>query len=94
MSYERAQELIRKYLEGTATPEEEALLQSWYLEMARDQPAIAEEPDYSTIGNEILQKLRAEQQGLPIPHQAQPDRPQIGRCRLRRPGPIAPWYSA
>jgi transmembrane sensor len=68
MSYESAQELIRKYLEGTATPEEEALLQSWYLEMARDQPVVAEEPDYSAIGNEILQKLRAEQQDLPIPN--------------------------
>jgi transmembrane sensor len=65
MSYERAQELIRKYLKGTATPEEEALLQSWYLEMARDQPAIPQEPDYSAIGDEILQKLRAEQQALP-----------------------------
>ncbi len=65
MSNERATELIRKYLEGTATPEEEALLQSWYTETARDQPAISEEPDYPAIGAEILQKLRAEQQDLP-----------------------------
>jgi transmembrane sensor len=67
MSYESAQALIKKYLEGTATPEEEALLQSWYLDMARDQPSIPreQEPDYPTIGAEILQKLRAEQQELP-----------------------------
>jgi transmembrane sensor len=98
MSYESAQALIRKYLEGTATPEEEALLQSWYIETARDQPGISEEPDYPTIGNEILQKLRAEQQQLPIPHlaqpdqsrpnqpqpdQAQPDQPQIGEPRAK-----------
>jgi transmembrane sensor len=61
MSNERAKELIKKYLDGNATPDEEALLQSWYLEAARDQPGMADEPDYPKIGDEILQKLRAEQ---------------------------------
>jgi transmembrane sensor len=83
MSYERAQELVKKYLEGSATPEEEALLQSWYVEMAQDQPAIAKEPDYPAIGNDILQRLRAEQQGLPVPHQAQPDQPPLDQPRAK-----------
>ncbi len=79
MSYESAKELIKKYLDGTATQEEEALLQSWYLETARDEPAILQEPDYPTIGAEILQKLRAEQQEprrLDRPQPPTPDQPE------------------
>ena len=67
MSNERAEELIRKYLEGKTTPEEEALLEGWYLEMAADRPEIAAKPDYEKIAAEIWQPLLAVQAGQPIP---------------------------
>ena len=69
MGNERAEELIRKYLEGTATPEEEALLESWYIEAAQNQPEITAVTDYDKIKDEILQPLRAEQEkeGLRVP---------------------------
>ncbi|MBS1665375.1 MAG: FecR domain-containing protein [Bacteroidetes bacterium] len=63
MSNERAEELIRKYLEGIATPEEEALLESWYIEIGQKQPDVASVPDYEKIKNEMLGALRAEQEG-------------------------------
>jgi transmembrane sensor len=75
MGNEKAEELIKKYLAGTTTPEEEALLESWYIMAAQNQPDMAGEPDYPRIGEEILQPLRAEQQDLPIPAQPQPDYP-------------------
>jgi transmembrane sensor len=72
MGNERAEELIKKYLAGTATPEEEALLESWYIEAAQTQPDIAAEPGYPGIGAEILEKLRAEQDGRSKPDQPKP----------------------
>jgi transmembrane sensor len=75
MGNERAEELIKKYLAGTATPEEEALLESWYIEAARTQPDIAAEPGYPGIGAEILEKLRAEQDGQSKPDQPKPKPP-------------------
>ena len=65
MGIEKAEELIRKHLEGTATPEEEALLESWYMEMAQEQPDMPPVADYTAIGEEIMQALRAEQQQFP-----------------------------
>src|SRR4051812_28070304 len=65
MGNEKAEELIRKYLAGTATPEEEALLEAWYISMAKDQPDIQGELDYSKTGEEILRSLRAEQGDAP-----------------------------
>jgi ferric-dicitrate binding protein FerR (iron transport regulator) len=61
MSNEKAEELIRKYLEGTATPEEEALLDSWYMMAAQEQEQMAGSPEYQKIKDEILGSLRAEQ---------------------------------
>jgi ferric-dicitrate binding protein FerR (iron transport regulator) len=65
MGTEKAEELIRKYLEGTATPEEEALLESWYNAAVQSQPEMPGEPDYPGIGQEILGSLRAEQDDQP-----------------------------
>jgi transmembrane sensor len=72
MGNEKAEELIRKYLEGTATPEEEALLDSWYMEMARQQPDMPPVSDYPKIGAEIAQALQTEQT-------AQQDQPKTTR---------------
>ena len=63
MGNEKAEELIKKYLAGTATPEEEALLESWYILAAQNQPEMPGEPDYPKIEAEILEPLRAEQLG-------------------------------
>jgi transmembrane sensor len=62
MGNERAEELIRKYLDGTATPEEVALLESWYIMAAQEQPQMSGAPDYEKIKEEILQPLLAEQE--------------------------------
>jgi transmembrane sensor len=65
MGNERAEELIRKYLAGNATPEEEALLESWYIAAAQEQPDMTGEPANPNIEAEMLESLRAEQQELP-----------------------------
>ena len=65
MGNQQAEILLRKYLEGTATPEEEALLESWYIATAQDQPAMPGEPDYAKMEAEMLEALRAEQQEQP-----------------------------
>ncbi len=70
MGKNRAEELIRKCLEGTTTPEEDALLESWYIAAVQDQPEIPGMPDYARIEDEIWQPLRAEQPGLPKPDQS------------------------
>ena len=46
MGNDKAKELIRKYLEGTATPEEEALLETWYMEAANNAPEMPGISDY------------------------------------------------
>ncbi len=66
MGNEKAEKLLKDYLEGTATPEQEALLESWYIETAQAQPAMAGTPDYTNIEAQILQPLRTEYQTQPI----------------------------
>jgi len=68
MGNEKAEELIRKYLAGAATPEEEALLESWYTLAAQNQPEIPGEPDYPGIEADVLERLRMEQQRQPKKH--------------------------
>jgi transmembrane sensor len=77
MGNERAEELIRKYLAGTATPEEVALLESWYIAAAQEQPDMTGEPAYPNVEAEMLESLRAEQQELPGMGQPGPDQPGI-----------------
>jgi transmembrane sensor len=73
MGTEKAEELIRKYLEGTATPDEEAMLESWYNAAMQSQPEMPGEPDYPRISEEILRSLRAEQD----------EQPKLGQRRAR-----------
>jgi transmembrane sensor len=61
MGNKNAEKLLRAYLQGTTTPEQEALLESWYLETAQAQSAMPGDPDYPAIEARILQPLRAEQ---------------------------------
>ena len=69
MGKNRAEELIRKCLEGTTTPEEEALLESWYISVVEDQPVMPGTPDYARLEDAIWQPLRGEQLGLSKPDQ-------------------------
>jgi transmembrane sensor len=62
MNKERAEDLINKYLRGIATPEEEALLESWYDLTAFNRDDLQSVPDYAKIEQEILEALRKEQQ--------------------------------
>lgn len=62
MGKEKAVKLLRRYLKGAATPEEQALLESWYFETARAQPVMSGEPDYSKMEEDILGLLRVQQQ--------------------------------
>jgi transmembrane sensor len=64
MGNKKAKKLLRDYLRGTATPEQEALLESWYLEATQAQLDMPGQPDYPSIEDQILQPLRAEQQNL------------------------------
>ncbi len=75
MSNDRAEELIRKYLQGTATPQEESLLESWYIAMAQSQPGLTDEPDHDKLAAEMLESLRAEQQQGPAANQPGSDQP-------------------
>lgn len=50
-------ELLRKYQEGTCTPEEKALVESWYLREAKAAEDQLPEPDYAQIRDEIWNTL-------------------------------------
>lgn len=65
MENKNSRVLIKKYLQETATPEEKALLESWYITTAENQEEETREPDYPKIEIEILQALRKEQLELP-----------------------------
>src|SRR4051812_36083389 len=64
MGNESAEELIKKFLTGTATPEEEALLDSWYIAATRSQPEMAGYTNYREVEVEILILLETEQKKL------------------------------
>ena len=74
MGNERAEELIKKFLAGTATPEEEALLDSWYTATANSQQDLASIPDYPKLEAEILHSIEAEHKDLrePVQRKATP----------------------
>lgn len=62
MNLQNNKQLIKKYLNGTATSEEQAILESWYNELAKTNTNLEDEPDYETAHAEILEQLRAKQQ--------------------------------
>lgn len=61
MKNEKANKLIKKYLTDTCSPEELAMVESWYIKAAEHEPDEPGDPDYQYIELEILQKLRAKQ---------------------------------
>jgi transmembrane sensor len=60
MEHKRAQELLDKYLEGNCTPEEEDLVESWYLMETEDPEAFQSEPDYGELGKSIWKSIQQE----------------------------------
>ncbi|WP_158797155.1 FecR family protein [Pedobacter sp. L105] len=66
MNKDKAEDLIKKYLTGETTPEEEALLENWYDLTALGQANEQISPDYATIEKKILTALRNQQQPVPV----------------------------
>jgi ferric-dicitrate binding protein FerR (iron transport regulator) len=58
MGNENAENLIKKYLEGTANLEEEAMLESWYNAEIQVQQVMPGTPDYGRVGAEIWEKVK------------------------------------
>ena len=66
MNKDKAEDLIKKYLDGTANSDEEALLENWYDQTALDKADEQISPDYSTIERKILTALRNKQRPAPV----------------------------
>ncbi|MFA4870062.1 MAG: FecR domain-containing protein [Pedobacter sp.] len=60
MEDEIAKRLIKKYNEGTCTPEEKELLESWYLKAASENEDELHEPNYQDAKREIWAKISSE----------------------------------
>jgi transmembrane sensor len=57
MDKQRAEELIRKYLDGTCTSEEKLLVEQWYNQAMDEQKSLPLDNDLETIGDQIYQRL-------------------------------------
>ncbi|QIL41217.1 FecR family protein [Pedobacter sp. HDW13] len=53
MEHKRAEALLEKYLAGHCTPEEVAIVESWYLQVTENPEALAPEPDYASLGDSM-----------------------------------------
>jgi transmembrane sensor len=60
MEDEIAKRLIKKYNEGSCTPEEKELLESWYLKAASENEDELHEPNYQDAKREIWAKISSE----------------------------------
>lgn len=49
MEHKRAEALLEKYLAGNCTPEEVAIVESWYLQVTENPVALPAEPDYTSL---------------------------------------------
>ncbi|CAM4058637.1 FecR family protein [Pedobacter westerhofensis] len=65
MKTDKAEDLIKKYIHGTASSDEEALLENWYDQTALNLKDLPEMPDYPKIEQKILMALRKEQRAVP-----------------------------
>lgn len=57
MSVKRSEELLRKYLNEGCTPEEEAIVESWYNEISGKQKDELPEPDYMSMKQEVFNAI-------------------------------------
>lgn len=49
MDHKRAEALLEKYLAGHCTPEEVAIVESWYLQETENPATLPSEPDYASL---------------------------------------------
>ncbi|OKS87014.1 FecR family protein [Mucilaginibacter polytrichastri] len=61
MENTRAKSLIKKYIAGTCTAEEQAIVESWYEKTLSTREVTLAEPDYDSIEEEIWSKLSKQQ---------------------------------
>lgn len=61
MSAKRSKELLLKYMNEDCTPEEKAIVESWYNEISAKQKHDLSEPDYMTMKQEIFNAIHIEE---------------------------------
>jgi transmembrane sensor len=57
MSDQRSEKLLKKYLNGDCTPEENAIVEAWYNKLAGTQTDQLAEPDYPAIKNQVFDAI-------------------------------------
>src|SRR5260221_9384185 len=57
MEHQQAQELLEKYEKGLCTPEERAVVETWFIQALSEQTGDLEEPDYALIRQAIYKRL-------------------------------------
>lgn len=62
MNHKRAEALLEKYLAGNCTPEEAAIVESWYLKVTENQEALPSEPDYASLGHSMWASIQERNQ--------------------------------
>jgi len=62
MDYSKARSLIKKHLSGKSSEQEDAVLESWYIQVTENADAPLAVLDYDQIEKEILDRLRQNQQ--------------------------------
>ncbi len=62
MNHKRAEALLEKYLAGNCTPEEAAIVESWYLQVTENQEALPSEPDYASLGHSMWASIQERNQ--------------------------------
>lgn len=66
MEHPNANQLIKKYLSGSSSEDENALIESWYNDAMGKSEAPASPVDYDLVGREILDHLRKSQKTTPV----------------------------
>lgn len=58
MDNKRAKALIKKYTNGECTPEEKAIVESWFLKVTENKEDNLSEPDFNTLKNKFWTKIQ------------------------------------
>jgi transmembrane sensor len=66
MQIQNSKQLLEKYLAGQCTEDEEALIESWYLEISGKQKDDLREPDYMELKQEIFNAISLGEQQQPV----------------------------
>ena len=66
MNDQRSAQFLKKYLDGECSPEEAAIVESWYNQVSGDQKDELPEPDYPTMKQDILNAVLSKQAAAPV----------------------------